>query len=94
LGSLSNLDRVTFYAAVTGFALLTIGLITGVWRWRALGDTAAADAKIILAVAAWAAYLLVLHTPLHPRFRGRATAGLSIAGFVVMLGVLVTVQFM
>ncbi|MEM8874405.1 MAG: cytochrome c biogenesis protein CcsA [Planctomycetota bacterium] len=94
LGSLSNLERVTFYAAVTGFALLTVGLLTGVWRWRYLGDAAAADTKITLAVAAWVVYLLVLHAPLHPRFRGRAAASLSIAGFVVMLGVLVTVQFM
>lgn len=97
-GNLERLEGWTFTAVTLGFALLTISLVTGLsrleqasgaaWRW---------SPKIALAVAVWIIYALVLHAPILPnlgRFRGRKTAWLSIAGFILMLGTLVAVQWM
>ena len=47
--------------------------------------------KIALAVSVWLIYAIVLHAPYNPRFRGRKVAVLSMVGFVLMVGVIVTV---
>jgi ABC-type transport system involved in cytochrome c biogenesis permease subunit len=48
-------------------------------------------AKIILAIGVWLVYAVVLHAPINPSFRGRKVAVLSVVGFVLLLGVIVTV---
>jgi ABC-type transport system involved in cytochrome c biogenesis permease subunit len=97
-GSLERLERLTYTAVQVGFALLTIGMVTGiVWAMREperLGSHWFYQPKIILAVSAYVLYALVLHSPINPAFRGRRTAMLSIAGFVLLLGTIVVVQAM
>jgi hypothetical protein len=39
-------------------------------------------------------YALVLHSPLNPSFRGRRAAVLSIVGFVLMVGTVITVMLL
>jgi ABC-type uncharacterized transport system permease subunit len=101
LGSLERLESFTFVAVSLGFALLTIGLITGlviVVRNPAaserLGKTWYYSPKVVLAFAVWVVYALVLHAPINPSFRGRRAAMLSVVGLVLMLGTLAAVQFM
>ncbi len=97
-GSLERLEHLTYTAVSVGFALLTVGLVTGVvraiqvnanlglnWMWQP---------KIVLAMSAYVLYALVLHSPINPSFRGRRTAILSIAGFVLLLGTIGVVQWM
>ena len=97
-GGLERLEHWSFAAAVLGFALLTLGLVTGLARVG--GATTAAGTwspKIVLAVGAWATYALALHAPLLPclsDLRGRGTAWLSVAGFALMLATLAAVQWM
>jgi ABC-type uncharacterized transport system permease subunit len=98
LGSLERLERITFTSVTLGFALLTIGLITGLVVLKArgqsrLGDNWFASPKVLLAFAAWVVYAIVLHAPINPSFRGRKVALLSIFGFVLMIGTLVAVNF-
>jgi ABC-type transport system involved in cytochrome c biogenesis permease subunit len=45
----------------------------------------------VLAVGVWLVYAVVLHAPINPSFRGRKVAVLSVVGFVLMLGTIVTV---
>jgi len=72
-----------------GFALFTIGLITGgVLRVSANGH---APFVIALAGVVWLVYAVVLHAPINPRFRGRKVAVLSMIGFLLMMGVVFTV---
>ena len=97
-GSLEGLERFTRLAVTLGFALLTIGLITGFTQLRA-GDTRLGShwflqPKVLLASGVWVVYALVLHAPINPSFRGRRTAVLSIFGLVLMIGTLIAVQFM
>jgi len=94
LGSLERLERITFASVTLGFALLTVGLITGWVVLKLDGQTGLGahwykSPKVVLAVAAWVVYAVVLHAPINPSFRGRKVALLSIFGFVLMVGTLV-----
>jgi len=92
-GSLERLEHVTIAAVTLGFALLTVGAITGivqiVFEHRPTSTT-----KIVLTACVWIVYGLVLHSPINPSFRGRRTAILSIVGFLLMVSVLVAVQYL
>jgi ABC-type transport system involved in cytochrome c biogenesis permease subunit len=98
LGSLERLEHLTLLSVTLGFALLTIGLITGVIRALGGGNPLGQDwyvqPKVLLTFIAWVVYALVLHSPINPSFRGRKTALLSVVGFVLIVGVLVAVQWM
>lgn len=97
LGSLERLEKITLISVTLGFALLTIGLVTGLvhaLRGSTLGPDWYAQPKVMLTFVAWVVYGLVLHSPINPSFRGRKTAMLSVVGFVLMIGVLVAVQLM
>jgi ABC-type uncharacterized transport system permease subunit len=100
LGSLERLERITFSSVTLGFALLTIGLVTGIVRIlrdggsTKLGEHWFTSPKVVGAFAVWVVYAIVLHAPINPSFRGRKVAVLSIVGLVLMIGTLVAVNFM
>jgi ABC-type uncharacterized transport system permease subunit len=90
--SLERLERVLMYSATLGFATLTISLVAGMAR-LVDGDQNASRVKLALASAAWGVYAVVMHAPIHPSWRGRRAAWLSIAGFVLIVGAVVAAQF-
>ncbi len=92
LGSLERLENLTMHAVTLGFALLTIGIVTGAIEQFGKGKTTSTT-KIALTVAVWLVYGLVLHAPINPVFRGRRAAMLSIFGFVLMIGAIIAAQF-
>ena len=93
LGSLERLEHVTMTAVTLGFALLTVGAVTGLILMLAEHRDTPLP-KLVLTAGVWLAYALVLHAPMNPSFRGRKSAILSIVGFVLMIGTIVTVQLM
>lgn len=98
-GSLERLENLTFIAVTLGFALLTVGMITGLFRVLAPGSNSLGpdwyrNPKVVLACVAWVVYALVLHSPINPAFRGLRTALLSVVGFLLMIGAVVAVEFM
>jgi ABC-type uncharacterized transport system permease subunit len=93
LGSLERLEHLTLNAVTLGFALLTIGAVTGFMRMK-FENRSAPPAKVILSISVWIVYALVLHSPTNPSFRGRRAAVLSIVGFVLMIGTIVAVVMM
>jgi ABC-type transport system involved in cytochrome c biogenesis permease subunit len=100
LGNLERLEHVTQSAVSIGFALLSIGMITGLVKvlqdpHTQLGRHWMTNPKVVLAFGVWVVYALALHSPINPAFRGRKSAMLSIVGFVLMmLTTLIAVQFM
>jgi ABC-type uncharacterized transport system permease subunit len=100
MGSLERLERVTQISMRLGFALLTLGMITGLvivldtGPNNGLGPHWMTSPKVLLATVVWVIYALVLHTPISSGVRGRRSAMLSILGFVLMFGTLIAVQFM
>jgi ABC-type uncharacterized transport system permease subunit len=99
-GSLERLEHLTLVFVTLGFALLTIGLVTGLVRVlephgrNSLGPEWYRNPKVWLTFIAWCVYALVLHSPINPAFRGKRMAFLSVIGFVLMIGTFVAVQFM
>jgi ABC-type uncharacterized transport system permease subunit len=93
LGSLERLEHLTMTAVTLGFALLTVGTVTGGVRMIADGKHTPLT-KLLLALAVWVVYAVVLHAPINPSFRGRKVAVLSVVGFVLMVGAIVAVQWM
>ena len=99
-GSLERLEHVTMVSVTLGFALLTVGLITGLMIIlqrggnTLLGRDWMTSPKVLLTCVVWLVYAIVLHSPMNPTLRGRRTAMLSILGFVLTLSTLVAVQFM
>ena len=93
MGSLERLEHLTMTAVTLGFALLTIGTVTGGVRMIAEGKQTPLT-KLLLALAVWVVYAIVLHAPINPSFRGRKVAVLSVVGFVLMVGAIVAVQWM
>lgn len=93
MGSLERLEHVTFNAVTIGFALLTIGAITGLVQ-LVFQRQHTSLAKMVLTGGVWLVYALVLHSPINPSFRGRKTAMLSVFGFVLMVGTIVLVQYL
>lgn len=99
LGSLERLEHITFNAVTLGFALLTIGLVTGLVRVlthhgsTTLGSNWLASPKVLFSIAVWLVYAVVLHAPINPSFRGRKAAILSVCGLVLTIGAIIATQF-
>ncbi len=89
--SLEKLESTVQRSAALGFALLTVGLASGLVIM--LGDGRAVapgwwvSPKVVLAVLAWGAYAVLMNLRFTSTFRGRRAAYLAIGGFVLLLGV-------
>lgn len=86
LPSLERLDSIAHCCLMSGFPLMTVGLITGFayasivwhspWNW---------DPKEILSMFTWIIYAVLVHERLAVGWRGRRAAWLSILGFSAVL---------
>ena len=86
LPSLDRLDQLCHTTLVTGFTLMTLGLLTGAayaqiilgsyWRW---------DPKEVWSLITWLLYAALLHTRLVAGWRGRRGAWLSLVAFCALL---------
>ncbi|QQE11766.1 cytochrome c biogenesis protein CcsA [Planctomycetota bacterium] len=92
--SLETLERVIITTATLGFAIFTIGLVTGLTILTTSLEDIQADGamfwlypKIILAVIAWAVYAIIMNVRYATSFRGARAAWLSIFGLVLLLAV-------
>ncbi|HOX94860.1 MAG TPA: cytochrome c biogenesis protein CcsA [Syntrophales bacterium] len=86
LPSLDDLDRVNHISLLTGFALLTAGLLVGsVWASTVWGRPWPWDPKLLWTLAAWFFYAVLIHQRLAIGWKGRKIALLSIAAFAVLL---------
>lgn len=86
LPPLELLDSAGYVCIVTGFALITLGLITGFVYAKALwGRFWSWDPKEIWSGITWLIYAALLHQRLTVGWRGRRAALMAILGFVVVL---------
>ncbi|OQX61160.1 MAG: c-type cytochrome biogenesis protein CcsB [Desulfococcus sp. 4484_241] len=86
LPPLELLDSAGYSCIVAGFAMLTLGLVTGAvyaelvwgafWRW---------DPKEVWSGITWLVYAALLHERLVAGWRGRRAAIMSIAGFFIVV---------
>ena len=88
LPSLEICDDLAYRSLAIGFPLITLGIISGaLWAQSAWGGIWGADLKVLLSLATWLVYLLLIHYRLIAGWRGKKAAYLAIVGFI---GVLVT----
>ncbi len=85
LPSLRALDALTVRANAAGFALVTIGLLTGgLWAAREWGSFFPSDLRLYSMVGVWALYGLLVASPAIPRASRRLRAAVTVASFVVL----------
>jgi cytochrome c-type biogenesis protein CcsB len=95
LPSLDLLDTTGYASIVTGFSLITIGLITGVIYAKAIwGRFWSWDPKEVWSVVTWLFYAALLHERLTVGWRGRRAAIMAIIGFAVLLFTFLGVNFL
>ncbi len=86
LPSLNVLDSLNYYCLSLGFALMTLGIVTGMgyaqatlgryWRW---------DPKEVWSLILWLVYAALLHQRLTVGWRGRRAAIMAIIGFSLLV---------
>jgi len=86
LPSLDLLDNVGYTCLTTGFALLTIGLVTGfIYAKTIWGRFWGWDPKEVFSVGTWVVYAALLHLRLYSGWRGRKSAIMTIIGFLIII---------
>jgi cytochrome c-type biogenesis protein CcsB len=95
LPALERLDTSAYACIVTGFTLLTVGLVTGLvyakiswgrfWSW---------DHKEVWSGITWLLYAALFHGRLSLGWRGRKSAIMAILGFAVLLFTFLGVNFL
>ena len=95
LPSLELLDSAGYTCLVSGFSLLTVGLITGfIYAKTVWGRFLSWDPKEIWSAVTWILYAALLHQRLTTGWRGRKSAIMAIVGFAVVLFTLFGVNFL
>lgn len=88
------MDSTGYAFVITGFTLLTIGLITGfIYAEKVWGTLWSWDPKEIWSVITWLIYAALLHERLVAGWRGRRAAILAIIGFGALIFTFIGVNF-
>jgi cytochrome c-type biogenesis protein CcsB len=86
LPSLEILDELNYRSLTIGFALLTVGIVTGsIWASYAWGSYWRWDPKETWSLITWFLYAALLHQRLAVGWRGKKAAMMAIIGFLVVL---------
>jgi ABC-type uncharacterized transport system permease subunit len=90
LPALDSLDRAEHLLLWTGFALLTMGIVSGTaWAHRIETGSPAEAARALLAYGSWVLFAGVLVLRASLGWRGRRAAYGTIAGFLLTVAVLI-----
>lgn len=95
LPSLELLDATGYGCIVVGFAMLSVGLVTGfIYAKSVWGKFWSWDPKEVWSGITWLLYAALLHQRLTVGWRGRKAAIMSIIGFAVILFTFFGVNFL
>ena len=95
LPSLELLDTTGYACIITGFTMLTLGLISGfVYAKSVWGRFWSWDPKEVWSGITWLLYAALLHQRLTIGWRGRRAAIMAIIGFAVILFTFLGVNFL
>jgi hypothetical protein len=84
--------RPELQMVMVGFALLTLGIVTGAWP-RRLGIYWSWDPKETWSLVTWLVYAAFLHARFTAGWRGKSTAVLSVIGFAAVIFTYIGVNF-
>ena len=93
--SRDRLDMIGYKSISVGFPFLTIGIISGsIWANAAWGTYWGWDPKEVWSLITWFIYAIYLHLRVVARWKGKATAVVSIIGFAAVLFTFFGVNFL
>ena len=88
LPPLATTDQIALKALLFGLPCMTAGLLIGsVVALQTIGPSFFADPKVLLSLAMWLAYMLMIFIRQHSGLRGRRAVYLSSLSFVLVLAV-------
>lgn len=94
LPSLRTLDDLFLKFLISGFTVMTCGLIVGIiWAEQTWVNGWFKDPKVIAAMLTWGIYLLLIYMRLTAGWRGKRAAWLSTLGFISVLFTFLGVSF-
>ncbi|MEW6187451.1 MAG: c-type cytochrome biogenesis protein CcsB [Thermodesulfobacteriota bacterium] len=86
LPSLEVLDALNYQALIIGFPFMTLGMLSGsIFAQYTLGSFWRWDPKEVWSLITWLLYGVLLHGRLVSGWRGRRSALIAIAGFLVLI---------
>jgi ABC-type uncharacterized transport system permease subunit len=86
LPALATIDQIGYQCLVWGFPFMTLGLIAGsILAEARYGPGFFADPKILLSIAMWVVYTVLLYMRWHIGWRGRRGAYLATFAFVAAM---------
>jgi cytochrome c-type biogenesis protein CcsB len=86
LPSLEVLDTLNYQCLILGFPLMTLGMLSGsVFAHYTLGSFWRWDPKEVWSLITWLLYAVLLHGRLVSGWRGRRSALIAIAGFLILI---------
>jgi ABC-type transport system involved in cytochrome c biogenesis permease subunit len=86
LPNLEILEKLSFYAAIFGFMLLTLATTIGIiWLPSAFPDFSYADPKLIGTGIVWVLYGIGIISKIFGKWRGKKVVSLSIIGFLIAI---------
>lgn len=95
LPSLDALDQLNSHCLTTGFAFLTLGIVSGsIWARQAWGSYWQWDPKEVWSIITWFIYLIQFHQRITVGWRGRRAAVMAIIGFCAVIFTLWGVTFL
>lgn len=95
LPSLDTCDSISSRSMAIGFALLTMGILAGLWFTHAYYGVYWKGGPLeIFSVATWVLYLLLIQTRMTAGWGGRAGALASIVSFLIVVCSLVGVRYL
>ena len=88
LPPLETMDQIALRALLFGLPCMTAGLLIGsIIALQTIGPTFFADPKVLLSLALWMAYMLMIFIRQHSGLRGRRAVYLSSFAFIFVLAV-------
>ena len=88
------LEEINYKSIIIGFPMLTSGILTGaVWANYAWGSYWSWDPKETWSLITWIIYALLLHARTTRGWKGKATAIISIVGFMSVMVTYFAVNF-
>jgi ABC-type uncharacterized transport system permease subunit len=87
LPSLETVDEIGYRSLLLGFPFMTLGLIAGALvAQSSFGARYFVDPKVLLSLAMWVVYMVLLYTRWNSGWRGRRAAYLGSFAFIAALG--------
>jgi ABC-type uncharacterized transport system permease subunit len=86
LPNLEILEKLSFYAAIFGFVLLSFTITIGlIWLPRAFPDFSLTDPKLVGTSIVWILYGIGILSKIFGKWRGKKVVSLSIVGFLIAI---------